>query len=277
MKRILLIGVVIFAAFWFVWIEVSKVNPVYAAKEPGVSIRTVFRDHLSPELIIPPNLPATIQDNLLLEAWIHLYNAGRPVPLWDGSTISGNALAQFVLDHAIPLVWDTGNVCHGDSCSVNYCTGDVCTHEGGQPGVAPIYISLYFKNLKEDQMRRLVESLAHEIYHRMEPFGQVKDSEYEEFTAIYLSAQISGSTWQNFKGYDPRNPVCLKRWFNNHRLFSYLDLPVYPQSVAASLASPVPTDCTLDGDLICTTTLEGQANCQTVSVKASSTDQGKNH
>ena len=52
-------------------------------------------------------------------------------------------------------------------------------------------------------MSRLVKSLAHEIFHRMEPYGQVRDSQYEEFTAIYLGTQISGSTWQSFKGYDP--------------------------------------------------------------------------
>ncbi len=228
---------------------------------------------LPSNLANPQVQPGTIQDALLLEAWQALYENDRIIPLWDGKTISGHALAQFVLDNAIPVVWDTENACDGDSCSLNYCTGEVCTHEDGKPGVDPIYISLFFQTLQEDQMRRLVESLAHEIYHRMQPYGRVKDSQYEEFMAMFISARISGSTWQNFEGYDPRNPVCLGRWFNRHHLFSYLDLPAYPQSVAASLDSPAPTDCTLEGDLVCTMTLEGQAKCQAFHTEDSSPEQ----
>jgi hypothetical protein len=202
----------------------------------------------------PAQKTELIPDPLLREAWQALYGNERRVTLPDGNTIIAHALAQFVLDHSIPVVWDTENVCDGDSCSVVYCVDGLCTHEDSAPGVDPIYISLFFRALKEDQMGRLVESLAHEIYHRTQPFGQVRDSQYEEFIAIYLGAQISESTWQNFKGYDPRNPVCLVRWFNNHRLFPYLELPAYPQSMAASLAAPAPADCILEGDLVCTMT-----------------------
>ncbi len=225
-------------------------------------------------LVAAPARPTTLQDELLLEAWDSLSQHQEPVKLWDGHSYSGHDLAQFVLDQAIPVGWDFKEVCHGDSCSQRYCNGDVCTHhEDGKPEVDPIYISLYFMTLKEDQMQRLVESLAHEIFHRMEPYGPVKDTQYEEFSAIFLAAQISRSTWQNFKGYDTRNPACLKRWFSNHRLFWYLDLPAYPQSVAASLESPTPTDCTLEGDLVCKVTLEGQAACQPVHLDEQSSTQ----
>ena len=69
----------------------------------------------------PPNLanphvqPETIQDALLLEAWQALYHNDKTVPLWGGQTISGQELAQYVLDKAIPIIWDAGNVCDGDS------------------------------------------------------------------------------------------------------------------------------------------------------------------
>src|SRR5712692_3864942 len=79
--------------------------------------QSVDLSQLPADLVVPAKLPA-IQDATLLEAWVRLYNHQDPIGLWDGSSLSGRSLAEYLLDHGIPVVWDTGNVCGNSSCSV---------------------------------------------------------------------------------------------------------------------------------------------------------------
>src|SRR5215831_18223539 len=59
-----------------------------------------------------------IQDPTLMEAWVRLHDRQDAIRLWDGSSLTGQNLADYLLDHGIPVAWDSGNVCGGGSCSV---------------------------------------------------------------------------------------------------------------------------------------------------------------
>lgn len=179
-----------------------------------------------------PILPATIQDPLLLEAWTYLDNHQEPFCLWDGSNLSGHDLAQFVLNHHIPIVWDDENACGNSSCSIRYCDPktEICSYEDGNPGVRPIYIH---PSLKKD-MPDLTGTLAHEIYHCTAPFGPVHNTRFEEYCAFSVEAQITKAAWPRFGTYDPLIPEHLILWIkdNSHGMEAYLDLPEYPAIVA---------------------------------------------
>ena len=174
-----------------------------------------------------------IQDALLLEVWTQLYSLHEEVGLWDGSNISGRDLAQFVLDSAIPVVWDTECVCGGSSCSVRYFDGELWDFEDGQAGADPIYISPLLKDMAEGRLERLVDAMAHEIFHRTQPFGSGRDTQYEEFTAYYVGSHVAHTTSEVFTGYDGLNAASLGQWFIDNGLTAYSDLALYPQSVAA--------------------------------------------
>lgn len=180
--------------------------------------------------------PATIQDPLLQEAWTHLNDHTEPVNLWDGQTISGHDLAQYVLVNAIPIVWDVEDICKGNSCSVLYKKDGIWQYEDDKPGIEPIYITPSIRNLVNKRMELIIETMAHEIYHRMQPYGMEKDSLYEEFSAYYISTHISGATWTNIEAYDPRKPGCLTRWFIDRNLmYGYEGMDLYPSTVAVSI------------------------------------------
>ncbi len=179
---------------------------------------------LPPGLAMPPALPAAIQDAQLLEAWIYLYDQLDPVQLWDNSTLTGQGLAQFVLERAIPIVWDRENQCGGASCSVHYCHKDTCTYEAGSPSPAPIYVSL----ANRGDLHKLVATLAHEIYHRQEPFGPVRSTRFEEYWAYKVGVSISGTAWPKFAGYDPLVPAQLVQWFKDNHINGYYGLQYYP-------------------------------------------------
>ncbi len=197
-----------------------------------------------------PVQPTTIQDTVLLEGWTALYNHQEAIQMPDGSTMTGRDLAQFIIDSHIPVLWTPTDDSHQTSYSTIACAGDVCTYDDGQPGVAPLYITSSIKDLGNDRMSQIVERLAHEIYHRMQPFGKVHITLFEEYSAYYLSMQISQATWAQFKGYEVLNPACLTRWFNDTNLmYAYQHLGLYPQSVISSVNSNAQT-CRLAGDPI---------------------------
>jgi hypothetical protein len=196
--------------------------------------RAAFVAALSPELVVPQVLPATIDDPHMLEAWIRLYNHQDAITLWDGSTTSGRALAQYLLDRDIPVVWDIQNVCHG-SCSVRYCrsSSQTCGYEDGQPGVEPILVHVLYA----DDIPSLVLILAHEIFHRTQPFGPVKDTRFEEYWAFRLEAQITPAGAMNFNGFNPLSPAELDGWLHTNQLDGYMALPQYPPKALAPVAS----------------------------------------
>jgi len=203
MKKTLAISLMIIAAFSMVNYGAFFVKTAAASMEPN------------------------IQDPMLLEAWVRLYNHQEPIQLWDGSTLTGRELAQYLLAHAIPVVWDTGNICKNASCSIRYCTPDACGYEDGKPGVDPIYIL----PTKSADMQSLIGTLAHEIFHRTQPFGAVEDTRFEEYWAFLIGAKISKAVWLKFGAYDPLDPGHLNLWIKDNGLDAYFELQEYPATV----------------------------------------------
>ncbi len=217
--------------------------------------------------------PTTIQDPLLLEGWNILYAKTEPVQLWDGRIISGHELAEYVLEYAIPIVWDSADFCDGNSCSLRYCKGDVCSYyDDSQPGVRPIFINPSIQTETETQTSHLIDNLAHEIYHRTQPFGLAPDSLYEEFSAYYLGARISGVSWANFDDYNPLQSACLVKWFYDTRLLAgYKQFNTYSPSMIPSvdttttICAPDTTSSAStisDHPITCTLGPDGTTDCQ---------------
>lgn len=217
-------------------------------------------------------LQPVIQDPLLLEGWTSLNNHREPIRLWEGSSFSGHDLAQFVLEHHIPIVWDFKKFCGGGSCSRKYCQGDLCTYTGGRPRIAPIYISLLPQDREGIKLDNLVGTLAHEIYHRTQPNGMVEDTLYEEYSAYYVGASMSKQRWMQSENYNPMQPACLELWFYDHHLLDvYKGLNAYPESVVPKVDTSSitcmpgkrPTSQAVPGGLQpCILNVDGSANCQ---------------
>lgn len=140
------------------------------------------------------------------------------------------------------------------------------------PGVDPIYIRAAIQTEGEGRMADLVDTLAHEIFHYTLPYGPVKNTLYEEYSAFFLGAQISGARWIKFEEYNPLNPACLVKWFNdNHLLEGYERFKAYPASALASVDTSSSTCPAADDSaelaapnspLTCALSLDGSAICQ---------------
>jgi hypothetical protein len=170
-----------------------------------------------------------VQDPLLQEGLTRLYGRQEPIQLPNGDTITGKALAEFMISNQIPVVWGSEDICGGGSCSIQYCRTDGhCSYENGEPGIDPIYINPSIRDQSVGKMARLTQELAHEAFHRMQFFGEEQDSLYEEYWAFYVGAQLVQVDWPNFNGVDPQNPTQLQNWFTAHGMMRYLCLPPYP-------------------------------------------------
>ena len=183
--------------------------------------------HLPRNITLPARLPCTIDNPALLEAWIHIYYNDKIAISWDGNQVTGSILAQQIIEREIPIQWDTEGKCQGSSCSIRYCVADTCDYEDGNPGVDPIYISLALKG----DLSKVILAVIHEMYHRLEPFGTVRSSLYEEFWAYYVEAQLSGGGLQNFTGTNPLNLEDLRFWFETNQPGNYTQLPNYPAEI----------------------------------------------
>lgn len=205
-------------------------------------------DSLPAGFTIPEVLPAAIQDSVLMQGWIYLYNLKEPVQLWDGSTLTGQTLAQYILDNRIPVLWGSANICNGNSCA----TLPGCPDAGCNPGdnrQGRIYIAAWIEGKADSRIQTIAESLAHETFHATRPFGS-KDTQFEEYWAFYVGAKIAKTTWAHFHGYDPLDPACLTRWFTHYEMENYLALDPYPQEGMASVQSSVEEcPCAIDTNL----------------------------
>ena len=181
----------------------------------------------------PAKQPA-IQDAELLAAWTSLYSHTDPIALWDGTTTTGRALAEFLRDHDIPVVWGTAQDCRGYSCSAKSCAkdGTQCTYDTSTTGVAPIFI----RAGEHGDLPALTDTLAHEIFHRTQPFGPVRDTQFEEYWAFRVEYHIHAEPWLTFGNYDPLDANHLSMWIRENKMNDYLSLPAYPASVAALVA-----------------------------------------
>lgn len=170
-----------------------------------------------------------VQDPLIQEGLNNLYSHQESIQLPNGGTITGKALAEFIVSNQIPVVWGSEDICGGGSCSIQYCRPDGhCSYEDGEPGIDPIYINPSIQNQSVGKLERLTQELAHEAFHRMQYFGEEHDSLFEEYWAFYVGAQSVQANWPNFEGVDPQDPKQLQRWFTVHGMMGYLYLPLYP-------------------------------------------------
>ncbi len=231
MKKITAITLLSIAAFSIV--NNRSFSPAPAGEASGATAfnRPESAARLPPDLIVPPVLPHTIHDPLLLETWVRVYAQQEPIQLWEGVTVSGRGLAQYLLDHAIPVEWDTDHVCGNGSCSRLSCAAEHCTYADGKSGVTPIYVT----PIERGDMPGLMNTLAHEIFHRTQPFGPVRSTRYEEFWAFVVGARISKSDWPSFGAYDPLDPNQLNLWFRENRLEYYFQYQEYPATIASRM------------------------------------------
>jgi hypothetical protein len=237
MKKTLFVTLMTFAAMTIVNQRALFVKAAEAFVSPADANRAAAAAHLPAGLTVPEILPSGIQDPILLEAWIRLYNHEEAIQLWDGSTLTGGQLAQYALDHNLPIVWDTGKVCSGGSCSLRYLVNGVYVFDDGLGnGIKPIYLAP-IEDPHGTNMQFLVGTLAHEIFHRRSPFGAVSDTKFEEYWAFRIGATIGKNAAPNFNGIDPMISGELFIWLLKNKMSFYYGLPEYPASVAALVAS----------------------------------------
>jgi hypothetical protein len=175
----------------------------------------------------PVERPASITDPQLLAAWGRVYQQQQPIEFAGGGPVSGRSLALFLREHAIPVVWDVTGACGGSSCSLISCVGARCTYPSPPGQVAPIYI----RPGERGDLRALTSTLAHEIFHRTQPFGPVEDTRYEEFLAFQIGGVVAHTPWPSFAGYHALDPDQLNVWFQANHMLEYLSFPEYPAAV----------------------------------------------
>jgi RHS repeat-associated protein len=151
-------------------------------------------------MVVPPDLPTHINDPLLLQAWIWLYNSP-----------TGQQYAEFFRDNNIPIVAVSGDI-------GNYSNGT-------------IYVAL-----ETGVISGIAGNMGHEAYHATEPFGSGKPSLYEEYRAYQVSHNVvnelsvyattpQGTTFTSpldFAGFNPWNQVSLQSWFTHNGLERYI-------------------------------------------------------
>jgi hypothetical protein len=211
---------------------ITVAQPAHAGSAAQGVARAAVLPPLPPSLIVPDRLPRTIHDPLLLAAWVELYNHTDPIPLWEGRTTTGRELAQFLLDQRIPVVWDVDNHCGGSSCSVHTLTPEGWVYTDETPAVNPIYV----RTSAQTEPSGLLMILAHEIFHRTEPFGLVRGTKFEEYWAFRVGAAVDPSSWPAFDGYDPMVSGWLFLWLRDNNLGAYYPIPDYPPSIELLLA-----------------------------------------
>jgi hypothetical protein len=234
MKKTTLITLLTIAAFSTANNGAFAVQTSRAAAETVPAHLAVMMAGLPAGLVVPAVLPAGVQDSELLEAWIRVDQQQDAIQLWGDVTVSGRGLAQYLLEHGIPVEWDTGNVCRNGSCSVLACAKNDCTYDDGKPSVAPIYVA----PVEHGDMPSLISTLAHEIFHRTQPFGPVRDTRYEEYWAFLVGARVSKSVWPSFGAFDPLDPEHLNLWLQLNGLDYYFQIPEYPAAAASRVHQP---------------------------------------
>ena len=200
----------------------SRMTTNKAARKTKLDINAVVEAmQLPADMVMPETLPTTIQDPILLEGWIRLYHRTQTCELWDGTSLTGQQLAQYVVDHAVTITWNT-DPAYGESSWVDRGETD------------NVYINPGLQKSTEMQMVNLVGTLAHEMFHRTTPFNQEEDTLYEEYWAFYVGSCVSGKAQADFSHFNPLSTANLKLWFEANNRSDYLGtFAPYPQAVVA--------------------------------------------
>jgi hypothetical protein len=211
--------------------ETGHPQPVTAIYEMPLAnpLPEAYRSLLPPGTEIPAPLPKTIADPYLLTAWVYLYNQTDPITIHDGLHITGRDLAKLVFEQEIEVLWGSEDNCGGNSCAPRSVCYDLdCVANNNYVKIYPVYISQRYQDTGKFPLSQLAGGLAHELYHRSQPFGPVAPSQYEEYWAYYIGAQVAQIDWLTFKGYDSLDAACLKAWFLDNGTSSYAGIDPYP-------------------------------------------------
>jgi hypothetical protein len=225
MKKIFLLIILVNMA------NILLYNPVYATSSTPKPATSWISDG-QPQ-------PATIQDPILLKAWEYLYNQDEPFQMWDGSMMSGKKIAQTVLDRHIVIAWDPFHVdaYYAYSPRIPWDVAPIRMLN------IPIYISPAFKDPSTENIEYLAGLISHELYHHSLPFGSVQDTLFEEYWAHIIQSNIAIKAWAEEPQHDSLNPFCLRKWFEDHDYYNYLnEFSLYPEAVA-SLVKESPEFC----------------------------------
>ncbi len=197
-------------------------NSPMTARETRLDINAAVKAMKLPaDFVVPAALPTTIQDPLLLKGWIYLYNSTKTCQLWDGSTLSGRQLAQYVIDHAVVITWNT-NPAYSEDSWVDRGKTDI------------VYLNPELQKPGDTQMLSMVVVMSHEIFHRTTPFNQVGDTLYEEYWAFNVSSCVSGRAQGDFIHFNPLSAKSLTLWFESSNRSNYLDdFGLYPENMVA--------------------------------------------
>ena len=181
---------------------------------------TVKAMQLPAEIAVPETLPTTIKDSTLLESWIRLYNNTQECRIWDGFSLTGRKLAQYVIDQDVVITWNTSTMYPGSWAD--------------RDNTGTLYINPSYQEETEAQMVNLVNEVAHELFHDLVPFNQKADSLYEEYLAFYVGACVSGQSTESFEHIDPTSSGSLAEWFKSNRHGAYLGrYEMYPEDIVA--------------------------------------------
>jgi hypothetical protein len=170
---------------------------------------------------LPAKLPTTIHDPILLKGWVLLYNRTKTCNLWEDHAITGRQLAEYVIDHQVVISWNT-DPAYSDRSWVD------------RGGTDTIYIHTGYQEDSETKWIALVNTMAHELFHRTSPFDQEQDTLYEEYYAFYVGSCVSGWAEADFDHFNPLSPTSLQNWFKyNNRAEYYVGYPLYPEEIVS--------------------------------------------
>jgi hypothetical protein len=206
--------------------------PAHAAGAKSKTLPDATLQLLPAGTRIPDDLPAKITDPQLLAGWIYLYYQTTALPSWDGSGLTGKALAEYLRDQQVTVRWNTGDLGNGYSCTARVVCNWLCKLGGKVHNSNPILIDLRYQDPQKSNLARLAGSLAHETYHHMLPFGPGDDTLYEEYYAFLTGSSIAQIDQQDFTGINPLKAACLKQFFANTGRDYYNAMAAFPAVVA---------------------------------------------
>src|SRR3990170_3767681 len=115
-----------------------------------------YRSLLPETYEVPDQLPATIQDPLLLAAWVYLYNQTEAITIHNAVTVSGRSLAEYVLERKVPVTWSSDEICRGNSCSFRpICRDAECIAKTRTNKVNTLYLSPRYNEATREMLPNL--------------------------------------------------------------------------------------------------------------------------